>query len=356
MSLQGLLLLPFAIIYGLVISIRNLLFDLKILEQKEHPLPIISVGNLSLGGTGKTPQTEYLIELLKDRYKIASLSRGYGRKTKGFLIAHKDSNALTIGDESMQYSTKFPDITVAVDEDRNHGVEELLIKVPDLDVIILDDAYQHRYIKPGINILLTDFYNLYCNDYLFPSGRLRESGCGSKRADIVIVTKTPAILSPITRRRISEELSLKKTQLLLFSRINYGKLCPVFNSNKIQPKDHYTHIIVFTGIANNYPMVDYLRQMCSNITVLSFFDHHQFTEKDIDKILGAFEDVYSRNKVLVTSEKDMMRFKMCDKRHLFEDLPLYYLPIKVNFHNGDGEIFSKRIFSYISGFKHQAKI
>ncbi|MFH0999314.1 MAG: tetraacyldisaccharide 4'-kinase, partial [Bacteroidota bacterium] len=143
MSLQGLLLLPFAIIYGLVISIRNLLFDLRILEQREHPLPIISVGNLSMGGTGKTPQTEYLIDLLKDRFKIASLSRGYGRKTKGFLIAHKDSNALTIGDESMQYSTKFPDITVAVDEDRNHGVEELLIKVPDLDVIILDDAYQH---------------------------------------------------------------------------------------------------------------------------------------------------------------------------------------------------------------------
>ena len=355
MSFQGLLLLPFAIIYGLISWVRNKLFDFGIIQEKKHSIPTISMGNLSMGGTGKTPHIEYLIRMLQDQYKLATLSRGYGRKTKGFILADEDSTFLTIGDEAMQYFDKFTKVTIAVDENRNHGVEELMKLFPDLDLILLDDAFQHRYIKPGLNILLSDFYHLYSDDYLLPSGRLREARCGSHRADIVIVTKTPSILSPITRRRISDELKLRKHQILLFSKISYGKLCPFSTLNTDALKEHYTHIVLFTGISNNYPMVDYLKQFCSDMSVLSFQDHRQFTDNDIELILGTYNDVYTKNKILVTTEKDVMRLQAYKKIYLFDDLPLYYLPICTTFHNGDADIFSKKINKYINGFGKKSK-
>lgn len=197
-----LLLYPLSICYGLIVHGRNLLFDFGILASKKFPLPVISVGNLSVGGTGKTPHIEYLIKLLIDNYKIATLSRGYGRKSKGFIEASIQNNVFDIGDEPMQFVNKFSEVVVSVDEKRATGIQQLLATHPELQVILLDDAFQHRYVKPGLSILLTDYSRLYMADYLLPCGTLREFGTGAQRADLIVVTKTPKIFSPITRRRI----------------------------------------------------------------------------------------------------------------------------------------------------------
>lgn len=355
MSFYGLLLFPLSLLYGFIIWIRNKLFDWGILLEKVHPIPIISIGNLSMGGSGKTPLVEYLIRILQGKYKLATLSRGYGRKSKGFVLADEKASAKMIGDESMLYATKFSKIAVAVSENRNKGVEELLKIEPDLDLVLLDDAFQHRYIKPGLNILLTEFYRLYTDDYVFPSGKLREFRSGARRADIVIVTKTPIILSPLTRRRITTELRLKKQQLLLFSKIEYDKLTPCFSKKTHQLKKHYAHIVLFSGIANNYPFQDYLRQFCSELTVLPYLDHHNYTEKDIYHILHTFNDLYSRNKILVTTEKDIMRLHDSNKVYLFEELPFYYVPIRTVFQNSDGDILNNKIEDFLSNPKRRIK-
>ncbi|HAG16782.1 MAG TPA: tetraacyldisaccharide 4'-kinase [Bacteroidales bacterium] len=349
MNILRVILFPLAVVYGLVVGIRNKLFDWGILPQRSHPIPIIGIGNLSLGGTGKTPLTEYIVRLLQTDYSIATLSRGYGRKTKGFVLADENANAFILGDESAQYATKFPNIAVAVDANRNRGVDMLRKSKPNLEVILLDDAFQHRYIRAGLSILLTDFYHLYSDDYIFPSGTLRESCSGAKRADIVVVTKTPAVLSPITRRRISQALKLKNKQLLLFSKIDYGLLTPFSNLNSNPLKKQYSHILLFTGIANNYPLQDHLRQFSSDLSVLTFSDHHDYTENDIRQILKAFEDIFSKNKILVTTEKDAMRLKAQQSHSAFKEIPFYYVPIFTAFHNGDQEKFSKAIKGYIGG-------
>lgn len=354
-SLLGLFLMPLALLYGLITWFRNKLFDWGIFIEKKHIVPLISIGNLSMGGTGKTPFTEHLIRLLQDEYKLATLSRGYGRETKGFVLAGENASARTIGDESMQYHKKFSNAVVAVSENRNQGVEKLLKKVPDLELILLDDAFQHRFIKAGLNILLTDFYHLYSDDYVFPSGSLREFRSGAVRADIVIVTKTPVVLSPITRRRIARDLKLKKDQLLLFSKISYDKLTPYFEDYKKRLKKQYSHIVLFTGIANNYPLQDHLKQFCSELTVLSYSDHHIYNQKDIDKIIKSYNDIFTKNKILVTTEKDVMRLRDCKKVFLFAELPFYYVPIRTVFHNRDGEILSKSVLSFLSNSKRRTR-
>ena len=332
-----------------------MLFDWGILIEKKHAIPLISVGNLSMGGTGKTPLTEHLIRLLQNDFKIATLSRGYGRKTKGFILADINASAKTIGDESMQYFRKFKNVAVAVSENRNLGVEKLVQAAPDLDLILLDDAFQHRFIKAGLSILLTDFYKLYTDDYVFPSGSLRELSHGAKRADIVIVTKTPIVLSPITRRRIEGELNLEKSQTLLFSKIESERLTPVFPSNKWKLKTHYSHIVLFTGIADNYPLQYHLRQFCSDLTVLTFHDHHIFNEKDIYRVLKVYDDIFSKNKIIVTTEKDVMRLIDCSRINLIKELPLFYVPIRTKFNKGDEEILIKKVKSYIASSKRHNK-
>ncbi|MDA3907283.1 MAG: tetraacyldisaccharide 4'-kinase [Bacteroidales bacterium] len=355
MSFYGLLLLPLAVLYGLVTWFRNKLFDWGWLSEISHQIPIISIGNLSMGGTGKTPLTEYLIRLLQNDYKTAILSRGYGRKTKGFILADENSRAQSVGDEPMQYALKFPNTMVAVSENRNLGVESLLKTAPDLDLIILDDAFQHRFIKAGLNILLTNFYPLYSDDYVFPSGSLREYRSGAKRADIVIVTKTPVVLSPISRRRIIRELKLMKHQILLFSKIEYDKLTPYFSTNNKRIKKHYSNIILFTGIANNYPLQDHLHQFCSELTVISFPDHHIYKQKDIFRILKTYDDIFGKNKILVTSEKDIMRLRDCSKFFLFEELSFYYVPIRTVLQNSDGELLSKSVENFLTNNKRLIK-
>jgi len=328
-------LLPVSIIYGLLTLVRNLLFDMRVLRERKHNVIVISVGNLSMGGTGKTPHVEYLLRLLKDKFRIAVLSRGYGRKTRGFRLADKDSNAHLIGDEPNQYYKKFKGVTIAVDGNRNRGVSKLLELDDKLQAVILDDAFQHRWIKPDLSIMLTDFHNLYYKDCVFPSGSLREFKWGARRADIIIVTKTPVVMSPITRRRIKEEMKLKPYQKLLFSRIKYDGFvsCKTHEVSTTPPKA--SCIILFTGIANSYPLQDYLKQFCNELVVLDFPDHHNFREKDIQLILKTFDDQFTKNKVLMTTEKDVQRLNVSPKKELLKDLPIYYVPIHISFHHND---------------------
>ena len=240
MDVLRLLLLPFACIYGLIIAIRGKLFDWRILPSESFPVPVISVGNLSYGGTGKTPMVEYIIRLLQKEKKIATLSRGYKRNTRGFILATNQSTFEEIGDEPLQYKTKFSNLEVAVHERRRKGIKQLMKSFPDLDLILLDDAYQHRYVKPGLSILLTDFHKLFVNDYPLPAGTLREFRSASRRADIIIITKTPSVLSPITRRRLTALLKPKAHQQLLFSYISYGEPIPICEEHAKLQKERYS--------------------------------------------------------------------------------------------------------------------
>jgi len=347
MKFYQLLLLPFSLLYGVITMIRNLLFDFGILPVREFNTDIISLGNLSCGGTGKTPHTEYLIRLLHDRLSVATLSRGYGRQSKGFILATKRSAFKYIGDEPVQFARKFGNIKVAVDENRIHGIEELQTKVPKLDVILLDDAFQHRYVKPGLSILLTDFHKLYINNLMLPSGTLREFPAGAKRADIIIVTKTPKVFSPITRRRIISELKPRSHQQVFFSFIRYAD--PKSGSSgtgSTAPFDK-SYILLFTGIANDYPLREYLRRHCRELEVIKYPDHHPYTLDDLRNIKSRFDDLPSKKKVMFTTEKDIMRLKTPELNNFIKRLPLFYLPIEIDFHGNDKEQFDQTILNYV---------
>lgn len=348
MGFWKLLLLPFATIYGLIIRLRHWMFNVNILKSKSYDIPIIGVGNLSLGGTGKTPMVEFLIRLLYDNYKIAVLSRGYGRSTKGYLIANQYSGHKDIGDEPMQYHHKYKnDVTVAVCEDRRVGIENLLQDNSLLDVVLLDDSFQHRYVVPGLSILLTDFHNLYMEDYLLPVGTLRDVVSEAKRADVIIVTKTYKVLSPITRRRIKSILKPEEHQSLYFSYIDYDEFTPLPGQERNKVPDKLNTIVMFCGIANSYPFQEHLRDYCNDLIVIDFPDHHIYSKKDLQLIKNTFTDVYTRNKILVTTEKDAMRLVKSEYIRELNDLPVFYVPIQIKLHGLDQSNFSNQIKKYV---------
>jgi len=347
MFLLRILLLPFSLIYGLIIGVRNYLFDIGMLKSFEFKLPVISVGNLSAGGTGKTPHVEYLIRLLKDHYKIAVVSRGYLRKTKGYILAEKESTSSMIGDEPMQYINKFDNLLVAVDENRKNGIQKLISDHTELKAIILDDAYQHRYVKPGLSILLTDFHSLYSNDFLLPVGRLRESKKGARRADIIVITKTDPVFSPLSRRDVLEKLNPLPHQKVFFSFVTYGLPVPLFSELPPLRYNLINTIVLFAGIANPYPLEQYLKRLCSELVTCHFNDHHQFTEKDILTVKETFNDQFSRRKVLITTEKDAMRLREPSISHFLKGFPIYYIPIEISFHFKEKEKFDKLIIDFI---------
>ncbi len=356
MNILRVLLFPFACLYGLITQIRNKFFDWHILPSESFDMPVISVGNLSYGGTGKTPHIEYLVRLLEKEFKTATLSRGYGRKSKGFVMANEFSSFHEIGDEPLQYQQKFENIKVAVDECRRRGIKILHNSNHELDCILLDDAFQHRYVKPGLSILLTDFHKLYVNDYPIPTGTLRERRKGAKRADIIIVTKTNSVLSPITKRRIANLIKPRKNQTLYFSHIKYGSKISLTNFTETPEKKKYNTIILFTGIANSYPLQEHLRNFCSELIVLDFPDHHKYNEKDLEKIKTTYLDVFSKNKIIFTTEKDAMRLI---KTNLFEeikDLPIFYIPIEIKFHLGGEKGFNKQIVDYVKKNKRNGRV
>ena len=341
------ILLPVSFCYGLVMLVRNMLFDLNVLPSKTFETPVISVGNLTFGGTGKTPHIEYLIRLLTPRMFISTLSRGYGRKSNGFILASKRSNVKYIGDEPLQFLKKFDGIKVAVDEKRSRGIQILLKKHPDLDAILLDDAFQHRYVKPGLSILLTDYHHPYSEDFVLPSGTLREFRSGAGRADIIIVTKTPKIFSPITRRRIIEELKPANHQQIYFTYIKYVDPVPVFDTPNLTFPAKATNILLFTGIANDYPLREHLERMCSELVVMKFADHHQFVVRDIEAILQKFHDLPTQKKIMVTTEKDVMRLKTPELSSYLKNLPLFCVPMEIDFHGTDKVKFDNEILRYV---------
>lgn len=330
--------------------IRNKLYDLNIFHSHNFNLPVICIGNLTVGGTGKTPLTEYLIRLLKDKYNIAVLSRGYKRRTRGFVIASEHSTVDETGDEALQYRKKFPDISVAVDEDRVNGINELLKRKKNLNLIFLDDAFQHRSVNAGLNIMLTDYYNLFYKNYVMPTGTLREFRSGYKRADIIIVTKTPELLSPLDRKNIFEEIKPLPSQKVYFSFIKYGHLKPFndFAEGILPPRCSY--VVLFAGIANPYPLENRIREVSSDIIKFYFRDHHDYTADDIYAIKDKFLSLPGSNKIIVTTEKDVMRLSRPSLLEILKDLPVYYMPIEVSFHDNDKEIFDLQIINFVSSW------
>jgi tetraacyldisaccharide 4'-kinase len=328
------ILFPFSVLYGIITSIRNFFYDIGIFKSYSFGLPIIAVGNLSVGGTGKTPQIEYLIRLLSNNYRVATLSRGYKRKSKGFILADNNSTALVLGDEPFQYFQKFNNIQVAVDEDRKHGIQQLLSQVQKPEIILLDDAFQHRKVKADFYILLTTFNDLYVNDFILPAGNLRESRDGAKRANIVIVTKCPENLSFEAQNQIKSKLKMQDGQQLFFSFIRYDDFVYAENNSIEVEKVRKENKLIIAGIAKPKPFFDFLKG--ANDEVLAFPDHHQFSENDIEIIKNK-----SVNKLVITTEKDYVRLK-----GLIGEDQLYYLPIKSEFISKQ-ENFDKSIKNYV---------
>ena len=342
-------LLPFSWIYGSIVRFRIWFFYLGLKKSKSFSIPIISVGNITVGGSGKTPHVEYLIRLLHDKAKIAVLSRGYKRKSHGYVLAEESTTMPEIGDEPFQMHQKFSDIYVAVDAKRARGIENLQNDeaTKDVDVVLLDDAFQHRYVKPGINILLVDYHRLIIYDKMLPAGRLREPLSGKNRADIVIITKCPKDLKPMEFRVLTKAMDLYPFQKLYFTSINYDTPKGVFEEKQIElDKLQDYHVLLLTGIASPKQMEHDLKPMTKDITNLSFGDHHSFKGKDIDRINDAFESM-PEPRIIITTEKDAVRLR--ETEGLYEKVKsnMYELPIKVSFMLDQQDNFNEKIISYV---------
>lgn len=347
------LLFPFSVIYGGIILFRNWLFDIGLLPSEKFTIPIISVGNITVGGTGKTPFTEYLIRLLQPHHKVGVLSRGYKRKTRGYMLARENSSPLEIGDEPCQIKNKFPGIMVAVDANRREGIRNMLReKNTKPDVIILDDAFQHRYVNPDISILLIDYNRLITEDCLLPLGQLREPVKAKDRAHIVVVTKCPRGIQPIDIRIITKNLKLYPYQTLYFSTFAYEEMTPVFpgevslDLSKNELKENYS-ILSLSGIASPRPFERHVRRQAKELIPLRFPDHHNFTKKDIEKMEEAFGLINNRDKIIVTTEKDAIRIKNNPNFPSSLKSKIYYIPLTIHFLFNQEKTFNKQIKEYV---------
>jgi len=353
------LLYPLALLYGLGIWFRNMLFDLQVIKSREFPIPVISVGNITVGGTGKTPVTEYLINLLNEDNNVATLSRGYRRKTRKFILSGPEPLVREIGDEPVQIKRKHPDVHVAVDRRRVNGIEQLMEKIPDLDVILLDDAYQHRHVNPGLSILLIDFNRPLSEDMLLPAGRLREQAYERRRANIILITKCPDRLKPIDRRLIVKDLKLYPFQHLFFTKLVYGTPQPVFESEVKIPdldkiKASRPSILMVTGIAGPRLYKKHLRGISTRITEMSFPDHHAFSEKDIQRISRAFNELEGPEAYIFTTEKDAMRLKGFPGIAPAIKERMFYIPVVIEILNEDIENFQSQIRNYVRSNKRDS--
>ena len=343
-------LLPLSWLYGIGVGIRNWMFNIGVLKSQSYDIPIIAVGNITVGGSGKTPHVEYLINLLHDKLRVGVLSRGYRRKSRGYVLAGNDTTMPEIGDEPYQMKCKFPDVYVAVDKNRREGIARLTSDsaTNDVDVILLDDAFQHRYVKPGINILLVDYHRLIIYDRLLPAGRMRESKDGKARADIVIITKCPKDLKPMEFRVLKRAMDLYPYQELYFTTLQYETLKPVFGGKR-KPLDslpHGVNILLLTGIASPQQMIVDLQPVSQNITPLTFGDHHQFTASDIERLNSTFAAMPSP-KIIITTEKDATRLTALDGMSEETRKNIYALPIRIQFMLDGEEDFNNKITSYV---------
>lgn len=344
-------LLPLSWFYGLAVDIRNALFDMGVLPSVSYDIPIINVGNITIGGTGKTPHVEYLIRLLSDRYRVAVLSRGYKRKTSGYLLSSVASTIEEIGDEPWQIKQKYPDVYVAVDANRRRGIERLMTDeaTKDVEVILLDDAYQHRYVKPGHNILLVDYHRIISDDRLLPAGCLRERPSSSRRATTVIVTKCPGHITAMGFRVILSALHIRPYQQLFFSTFAYGTMRQLWGNGSLDPealRKENTHVLLLTGIGNPRQMEQDMRRFVQHITPLSFPDHHYYTKRDADTIHQALLAL-PKPHIIVTTEKDAAR--LLHLQGLSEEVKrcTYVLPIEIRIMRDEKDKFDKTITSYV---------
>ena len=353
------LLIPFSWLYGLVIWIRNTLYDNGLLIATEFKIPIISVGNITVGGTGKTPHVEYLAELLGEEYKVATLSRGYGRRTRDFRVASPDSTFLDLGDEPMQIKQRYPEVTVAVDRKRVSGVSQLMEITPPVEVILLDDAYQHRSIKPGFSILLVDYARPLDRDCLLPAGRLREPAVNRNRANIILVTKSPENIKPIELREYVNKLGLSMGQHLYFTTFRFGKLMPVFQDVPQQDiewfKEHTGEILIVAGIANPRTLRHFANSISSNISEMFYSDHHRYRSKDIERISRMYVKLKEKGKevLILTTEKDAMRLRDHEPDPSVRNA-LHAVRIHVNFLNDDKDEFDLQIKNYVNSNKRSS--
>jgi tetraacyldisaccharide 4'-kinase len=348
------LLLPFALIYGLIVAIRNYLYDINKLKSETFNFPIVCVGNLAVGGTGKSPMVEYLVRLLKDEFQVATLSRGYKRKTKGYVLASNKTTALEIGDEPMQFHLKFPEVPVAVGEERVVAIPHLLQDKPTLQALILDDAFQHRQINAGFNILLTEYANRFTHDIFLPTGDLRDERKSYKRADIIVVTKCPADLDEVQKKKLLYEVHAWPGQQVYFTTINYGKPYHIFDTQKIWELTGKEEVLLVCGIANPKPLKDYLHNKTHTYYQLNFSDHHIFNIDDLNNIKKRFEGIDVANKIILTTEKDAVRFVKFDAE--LSEFPVYVLPITHQFLFNEGNAFDASILSYIQNHYKNKKI
>lgn len=341
-----LLLLPFTPLYGFIVFLRNKMYDIGVLKSTKFDFPVICVGNLVVGGAGKTPVTEYLVRLLAN-YKVAILSRGYGRQTQGFVLADEFATCQTIGDEPLQYYSKFKQVTVAVCEDRVKGIE-ILKKTH--EVILLDDAFQHRKLHAGFNVLLFEFEKFKTPQFLLPAGNLREHFSGYQRANTILVTKSPEQLPANDKAKIALKFDLKTDQDLFFSSINYGSLTPLFSSQK--PIDFTGNdVFLLTGIANPKPLLQHLRKVSKVVAHLEYPDHHQFTLQNIQSLVNQFNRHGASKKIIVTTEKDSQRLLGEKFKDLLLFLPIYYLPIEIALTTEDKLHFDQKILNYVTSNK-----
>ena len=343
------LLFPLAIIYWLIIFIRNKFYDLKIFGSATFGMPLICVGNLSVGGTGKSPMVEFLVRNLKDDFKVATLSRGYKRKTRGYALANERSDALEIGDEPMQFKLKFPDVPVAVGEERLDAISQLLHDKPDMQSIILDDAFQHRAIKAGMNILLTDYNNLFTRDFYLPTGDLRDLKSSYKRAEIIVVTKCEPFLTEKEKNKIIEEIKPLANQHIFFT-ANRIPCTLSYNSNHEQTISLLpdTEVLLVTGIANPQPLKDLVMDHSETYYMLHYPDHHIFTIDDWKDIKKRFDKIEAEKKIILTTEKDAVRLSKFGEQ--LNDVPLYVIPLQHHFLFNEEEKFLSLIKNYIKDF------
>jgi len=342
------LLFPFSLIYALIVTIRNWCFDKKILASTSFNLPVICVGNLAVGGTGKSPMVELLIRLLKDQYAVAVLSRGYKRKTRGYALANASTTALDIGDEPMQFHSKFPDVAVAVGEERIVAIPQLLHDRPETRAILLDDAFQHRAVKAGLNVLLTDCSNLFTRDWWLPSGDLRDAPSSYRRADVIVVTKCPEDLDEDQRRAVVSEIDPRPHQRVFFSSISYGTPYHITRQDAVVI-DEEVEVLLVTGIANPAPLKRWLNDHSKTYYEMAYGDHHIFTIDDLHAITRRLGTIAAEKKLILTTEKDAVR--LIKFRQELEVWPFYVIPITPKFLFGDEDQFAGVINKFIKEFK-----
>lgn len=348
--LVRILLMPLALLYGLAMSVRNAIYGLGLLRHTQFNIPVIGLGNLSIGGAGKTPHVEYLVRLLSPYIQLATMSRGYKRETNGFRLATSKDTALSIGDEPMMYFLKYPGLAVSVSESRSIGIPQLLSDRPDIQCILLDDAFQHLSVKPGLSILLTEYSHPYYSDFLLPAGRLREWPSGADRADVVIVSKCPHELPETERQIIEQRLDLRPEQKIFYTYYHYLDPYLLGTGKRFTLKPTQSALLL-SSIANVDYITAYLKDQLSELRTLSFEDHHYYTERELNVVKQSFEAIPGQNKLIITTEKDATRLLLHSEFIQTMGDHLSVLPVEVRFHFGAGKEFDQMVKTFLLNFK-----